>query len=308
MKEGALGWLIRFAEEADGRKRVTQQGIEKILDTMEGSPTTSTLWLTAASLMMTLCTYPDTAATVVVTTPRVFDYLANLHSQGGPIAVLMSAKIMKPLLENADGKHMLSSRNINLGYVEHILSPTGIIAIDAAISAILPKDVVHNAVLGGEDSLFLLYRAGCLSVLAAAWGRVRWTLHAATHGIPPSQLWKFVSKQSMTGRSLFLLLTMDLIAQGVMSWPKTGFSFNIPFLDSSYKIEVPGMPEKIMDHPLTTVVPITEAGLFIATGLLLIRYQRYLVLPLVLASATTHWDSLKVYVEPAFTEAQRVLK
>jgi len=311
MKEAALGWLIRLAEEPDGRKRVSQTGIGIILDTMTTYPTSSTIWLTAASLMMTLCTYADTASTVIVTTPKVFEYLGTLlhqqvlNLQVHPIAVLMTAKIMNILLETDEGRTVISDQKISPEYLDSMLSPTGKVAIDAAISSILPKDLVHDGVLGGQDSLLLISRALGFSVLAAGWGRVRWTLHAVAHGIPPSHLWRFVAKQSKTGRSLFVLLTMDLIAQAVMSWPKSGFSFYIPFLD---KVELPGIPETIMDQPLTTVVPITEAGLFIATGLLLFRYQRYLVFPLVLASATTHWDALKGYVEPAYNEAQRVLK
>jgi hypothetical protein len=68
----------------------------------------------------------------------------------------------------------------------------------------------------------LLIKALASGVLGSIWGRFRWWLHARRKGLYGPELKKFVSKRNKTGRYVFTLMAMDVLAQALMLWPKEG--------------------------------------------------------------------------------------
>eukprot|EP01114_Cavostelium_apophysatum_P005409 TRINITY_DN1634_c0_g1_i4.p2 TRINITY_DN1634_c0_g1~~TRINITY_DN1634_c0_g1_i4.p2 ORF type:complete len:129 (+),score=13.93 TRINITY_DN1634_c0_g1_i4:328-714(+) len=84
---------------------------------------------------------------------------------------------------------------------------------------------------------------------------------------------------------------MDLASQAIMSVPPEGVP--IPYTDQILKV-----PKTVGDLPLSTAVPIGEAALFTLVGLYAIRTQRYVVLPVLLASTLAHWDTIQKYTKP----------
>jgi len=86
-------------------------------------------------------------------------------------------------------------------------------------------------------------------------------------------------------------MAMDIVAQALMLWPKDGIV--IPILTND-----PFYFPNIMGLPVTTSVPIGEAILVTTLSLWSIRYQRYVVLPMILASLQSHWSTVDLYTKP----------
>jgi hypothetical protein len=58
------------------------------------------------------------------------------------------------------------------------------------------------------------------------------------------------------------------------------------------------LPDKVLGVNMDTAIPIGEAGLFTAMSLLVLRQQRYIVLPIFLASVRAYWDHIGQYAAP----------
>jgi len=228
-----------------------------------------------------------------VSTPEVISCVTSMYGNSHPLATLMAAQIIQNLQSGETGSKLISLSTGLMGSLvemSSLLTPITTTALQASINSVIPKQKKAQNPLNEPVSVgvHLAWAAGW-SIFAQVWGRMRWFMRAQVAGLPNP--WKFSRKKSKTGKLVFLLLTMDLLAQTVMAWPKEGLL--LP--GTSTKTHV---PQTVYGYPLTSVVPIEEAALFIAFWLYGVRYQRYIVLPVTLASISSHWNTIDKTLEP----------
>jgi len=207
-----------------------------------------------------------------------------------PLSKLMFARIAASLFLNDKGKESLDANGFNSAQVIALTTPPSVSALNAAIQTVIPPEPSPRSIWSG-DTLLHLNWAIVFALVGAAWGRMRWGLRARTHGLRGVHLVKFINRRSQTGKVVLSLLSLDLVSHAMLSIPPEGV--RVPFANNTLKF-----PEKMIGLPSTTVVSITEAAVLTVAGLFAVRYQRFVVLPVVLASTVAHWGAISEFTKP----------
>jgi len=287
IKQTSLTWLLSFADNAQARKEISR-GMGGIINTLSTSPIGSPLWITASSLLLKLSRSNDSKT--YLESNQFAETLGYMYKSGHPLATLVSGNIAKSLVNTPNGAQVIQQSGIPLDEIPVLSTRHCIAALNSAINTVSIRDYSSVNPIFSNETLLHLNWALLFSVFGSLYGRARWTMRAYMQGLKGEQLWKFVKKRSKTGRYVFLLLGMDLASQAVLSIPPEGVQ--VPYTDAVIKV-----PREIEGVPLTTAVPIAEAALFTTVALFAIRYQRYVVLPVALASTIAHWDTIQKYTK-----------
>lgn len=168
-------------------------------------------------------------------------------------------------------------------------------ALDAARHAVSP-------VYGEPKSSFFdnlqyhLARAVGFGFIASVWGKLRWSVVGLTSGLSLTKTSKHLKAKSRCGLAVFTLLSMDILTEAAMLWPAEGVSLkkHLPeqLQSSKYLNKTFRAPESILGYPITTAAPVIESGLLSAIGLLFLRFEKYIVFPMALASAHAHSETV----------------
>jgi len=277
-----------LSEELEGRKRIFRIGLSPILDLINNIDSNSTLWLTSTSLLVELSRHADSVDQLA--NEKVFEAIGRLQSSSNPIAKLASANLYKSILQTEGGKkraNLLKFAQSELAINTNQISTA---SLQAAIRTVIPREPISkNPALSVDGTSEVILRALTFGIFGGAWGKFRWWLHARRKGLKRPELGKFLAKRK-TGRYVFTLMIMDLVAQGLMLWPAEGLVFP---LISDQPVHFPNL-----GLPITTSVPMAEAVLVTLLSLWAIRSQRYVVLPMALASLQSHWSTVDKYTKP----------
>jgi len=278
IKERAGVWLLRLTQDPEGRRRIASSGaLNMILTTIYKAPVGSPVWIVNSALLLELTHYPELGPAFL--SAQATEVVKKMVSASNPLGTLLSAHI----ISNLAASGLSLDVGAKVPYKE-LTTPPMTAALYAAIGEIVPEEPIpHNPALG--DAGPHLAWAVVFSLLGNLYGKIRWTTRGITKGLGFSESSKFAAKQNRVGRSVFLLLTLDLVAQALMSWPEEGLK--VPYTDQV--IQLPKLPQGWKPE---TVVPIGEATIFTAASLYLIRRQRYIVAPLIAASAYSHQADL----------------
>jgi len=288
IKEGVMVWLIRLSDDQGGRKRILRIGLDPILASIGNIDGNSTLWLTATALLVELSKYKDSVDRLATT--GVVDALNRLKNSANPVAKLAAANLYSSLLQSENGRNAVARIAMQQNELVLLTNETAGAALNAAILSIIPREPTSsNPVLNPWTTSEVLLRAVAFGVFGSVWGQIRWWIYARRNGLYGPELKRFLRKRK-TGRYVFTLMALDILAQALMMWPKEGVI--VPLI-SNEPIHFPNL-----GVPQTTAVPIGEAGLITLLSLWSIRTQRYVVLPMLLASLQSHWDTIDKYTKP----------
>jgi len=264
------------------------------LDTISKSSNNISLWIAASAVLLNLSKYADTLPALA--NDKVKKTVDEMYSSSHPLGQLMAAQIETLFLAN-NSVHFLFAGARPKTLLDILTSIPSRAAVVNAISSVIPPEPQPrnppDAMLRGDALLNLnaLWRPLAFGVLANIWGGIRWRIAGRLGGLKGQDLKKFVKKQNKTGRYVFSLLMLDPITQLLMAWPEDGI--RVPFTDATLNI-----PQRPFGYPLHTLLPIDESFLFIAAGLYALRYQRFVVLPMVAAMTTAHWDEIHEFTKP----------
>jgi len=276
-----------LAQEQAARKRILRIGLDPIVASIGNIEGNSTLWLTATSLLVELSKHKDSVD--YLATNGVIDALNKLKNSTNPIAKLAASNLYSSLLQSENGRNAVSRIPMQQNELVLLTNDTAKAALKAAILSVIPKEPVSsNPALNPWTTSEVLLRAVAFGFFGSIWGSVRWWFNARRKGLYGVELSKFLKKKK-TGRYVFTLMAMDVLAQALMLWPKEGVI--VPLI-SKEPLHFPNL-----GIPQTTAVPIAEAGLITLLSLWSIRTQRYVVLPMFLASLQTHWDTIDKYTK-----------
>jgi len=156
----------------------------------------------------------------------------------------------------------------------------------------VPEYTQHPYLTTGKGPTASLLSTVVFSMFASLWGKVMWSTSvnlsseysALVQGQDPKRvrsLRKQFLRSRAVGRAVFTLLMFDYIASLLLR-----SSSEDMLLDAPIKI-----PEVITTiKPLSTVFPFVQTSLFLLGTLIMIRRQRFVVVPLLLAGAFYNRD------------------
>jgi len=277
MRDTALIWLGRLSDSAAARRRITP-GIDSVFQTLSSAPVGTQQWLTSSALLLSLSKYKDSVG--VLMAPAAVERITQMFYSGHPLATLIAARLLVQM--NDVNPALLTGSKISREQLSRLTTESCTAALHAAIRSAVPREPEPvNPILHPENTMMHLNYALVMSAVASVYGRTRWWLKARVNGLKGKTLRKFVAKRNKTGRYVFLLLSMDLITQALLAWPKEGLM--LPFVPHPLYL-----PQSVAGLPMHTVIPIEEAVLFTVTALYALRTQRYVLFPLVLASTIAY--------------------
>jgi hypothetical protein len=161
-----------------------------------------------------------------------------MYQSDHPLSRLIAARLL--LQMNEQGGVLGTDAKVTVQELNRFASASSNAALNAAIQTAVPA--YHPESTFALRSVQHLNWSLLFAAFGSAWGYGRWAISGRMGGLSGSQLWKFVSKKSRTGRYVFFLLSLDLIAESLMAWPEEGVHF--PLIDQTVKVSVAKPNEK----------------------------------------------------------------
>jgi len=286
----SLIWLKRLCEDPEGRKKIALNALDGIHSVLEKASAGSPIWIIATSILLELSSTRDSAQ-LILSMPKAtlaIQTIKKLACNDHPLSILMYAKLVSNL------SHIDPSLPIPLEGkpISQLTGPIEDASIEAAVNYVIPAEPLPMNPALGNTFAHVSWALG-FAAIGSVWGRARWLLSGRLSGLSGSSLTKFVKERNRVGRYVFLLLAMDLLSEAFMAWPTEGLDMSFFGFGQSVKL-----PQNVLTLPISTAIPIGEAGLFVCTAMFGIRRQRYIVLPIAMASVSAHWETIHNWSEP----------